>query len=83
MYRNRREDTGTNVCELTPDGLTFSVPVTLDIALPPAAGVTDMYHIFWWNEAEEIWEDLGGTTSPGHVSVSIEHFSKYRLDQVE
>jgi hypothetical protein len=68
---------------MLPHGQTFAVGCTLSIAKPASYDAEDTYHICLWNETTEVWDDLGGTDNGSYVSVTITHFSDYKLACLE
>ncbi|MBN1592282.1 MAG: hypothetical protein JW941_03410 [Candidatus Coatesbacteria bacterium] len=65
------------VCQFSPGGLTFDVPVTLTFPLPDGHEGSGYESIFWYNSATDEWEDLGGTIDGDVIYVEIGHFSEF------
>src|SRR5688500_10207538 len=71
-------DSWSTAVELGPDGTTFDAPVTLSLAVDPAAlpaGVpVAALRIFTYGEAG--WEEVPGSTVSGQtITAEIQHFS--------
>lgn len=66
---------------LNPDGLTFSIPATLDIPLFASAIADAEYPLFLFDEEQRAWiqeDSLGRVTGSGDaLQASIDHFSSY------
>jgi hypothetical protein len=67
--------------ELGPDGAHFAVPLTLSIDLHGTTALpTDDITLYWWDEANGVWVDVGGTWDPSTMTLTtqLDHFSCYR-----
>ena len=76
-YYNR----GVVSLELGPHGAQFDVPVTLTIDLHgTTARPSDDITLYWWDEANGVWVDVGGTWDPSTMTLTtqLDHFSCYR-----
>lgn len=62
-----------------PAGQQFAVACDLILDKPSGYDPTDEFEIQLWDEDEEEWISLGGTSLGPAVKVSISHFSKYRI----
>lgn len=71
------------IATMGPHGQTFAQPCTISFAKPAGYDTEDVYHVFWWNEDTETWDDLGGVDHGSYVSFGITHFSLYSLRIVE
>lgn len=71
---------GYAMCDLSPHGIQFAVPVTLefDLSKIDADGYTDLT-IEWYDEGHDSWVDLGAAWEQDRVYVGLEHFSRYVL----
>lgn len=63
------------ICEFTPHGLTFDVPVKITFPLPE--GHPDDVRIFWYDANNDEWEDMGGTVDGDTVYTWITHLSDF------
>jgi hypothetical protein len=69
---------GCVMCELLPHGITFKVPVLLEMDLTGLASPTAIdLGIFWYNTTTGLWEDQGATYAGSVLQVSLGHFSTY------
>lgn len=76
-YYNR----GVVSVELGPHGAQFDVPVTLTIDLHgTTARPSDDITLYWWDETNGVWVDVGGTWDPSTMTLTtqLDHFSCYR-----
>jgi len=67
--------------ELGPDGARFAVPVTLSIDLHgTTARPDDDITLYWWDDANGVWVDVGGTWDPSTMTLTtqLHHFCIYR-----
>lgn len=72
----------SNEVVMGPAGQQFAEACTLTLDKPSGYDPEDTYHVFLWNTASSTWQDLGGTDNGATVSVSITHFSRYKVDEV-
>ncbi len=80
----RWNTSGVNMVELSPHGISFLKPVLLRVSYKTAdlTGVTeDEIRVFYDNDAEGIWELVGGLVDQQgmQVSAQLQHFSEYAL----
>jgi hypothetical protein len=73
--------------QLEPDGLTFSVPVTITVPVNTAMNPGEAFPLFYWNETTQMWDqtDFVATVADDGMSFSAEvtHFSTYGGGAVE
>ena len=60
------------ICEFSPDGLTFDEPVKITFPLP--AQHRDNVSILRYDAGNQRWEDLGGTVEGDTIWVEVDHF---------
>jgi len=67
-------------CHLYPEGLTFSVPVSLELDLAGTAADALDATVFWYDPETATWVDIDGDyVEGGHTVVTrLAHFSSYR-----
>jgi hypothetical protein len=67
-------------CELEPHGIQFLQPVQLEMDLSGLhfSPFTD-WTVYWYNDANDTWENQGGQFNWDRVTVDLHHFSTYRL----
>jgi len=72
-------DDGTIQVHLTPHGMTFDKPVVLTVDLRIASGLGENVALFWWNQKQERWDNIGGTFDPDtkQLVTNLDHFSTY------
>lgn len=67
--------------EFGPSGTTFDVPAVITIPVDPPLGTGEEAAVFFWDEAEGAWREVGGAVTVaqdgGSVSVEITHFSLF------
>jgi hypothetical protein len=67
-------------CDLEPEGLQFSAPVTLTVDLAGINGEIGSISVFWYNPDTTNWYDINGAydLNSHTVSATLAHFSLYR-----
>ncbi|GIP32296.1 family 10 glycosylhydrolase [Paenibacillus sp. J2TS4] len=62
----------------------FKKPVTLTIAYDPSkVGENQIPSIFYFDEDEREWFEIGGTAKDGKVTSEVDHFAKFAVFAVE
>lgn len=80
------ERNGIVGCELHPHGLTFNLPVTLEIDL--SGTDVDPYEtlsVSCWSDDSDTWNDVGGVFDPatGVLTTNLNHFSSNIAHRVD
>ncbi len=67
------QTTGIVRVELGPHGSRFDVPVTLKINLNDTSALpSDDITLYWWNEDDGEWVDVGGVWDPSTMTLTTE-----------
>ncbi|MCR8630956.1 leucine-rich repeat protein [Paenibacillus radicis (ex Xue et al. 2023)] len=63
----------------------FSKPVTLDFAFDPASLMSNQRAaVFYYDEAKKVWVEVTGSKVNGdHITVEVDHFTKYAVFAVD
>ena len=75
-------DDGDVDFELLPHGITFNVPVTLEVNFNKMYTKKDDVRQFWLDETTSDWVDVGGTWKYPTMTTEIDHFSRWRAGRV-
>ncbi|SEM62677.1 The GLUG motif-containing protein [Paenibacillus sp. OV219] len=58
----------------------FSKPVTLTLKFDPASLTGDQRPaVFYYDEVKKAWVEVGGTVNGDHITVDVNHFTKYAV----
>lgn len=76
----RQKETSSEIYfQLLPDGLEFGGPVTLSVNMSGiASSAKQKAHLDLWDDANQMWVDIGGSWDYPRMTATLDHFSRYR-----